>query len=73
MRIKVKTHGHQHYHETEGEVLQWCHAVEVYETDGKTQPMQVPAVLIDTGIAVMLVPLQRQLYWTEIEVLPSNE
>ena len=45
MRVKIITNGHQYCEIVEGEVLYWCSAVERY--DGK--PLQVPAVLIDTG------------------------
>jgi hypothetical protein len=65
MRVKVITEGHQVYYENEGEVIQWCSAVERY--DDRT--LQVPAVLINTGSEITLVPLQKRLHWTRIEVL----
>lgn len=73
MRIKVKTHGHQVYHEKKGEAVYWCSSVEHYNFGDKSQPMQVPAVLINTGDAVVLVPLQSQYNWTEVEVLSESE
>ena len=69
MRIKVKIHGHQHYSEVIGEVAYWCSAVEQYS---RSPPLQVPAVLINTGEKIELVPLQREYYRSEIEVLPDS-
>ena len=69
MRIKVKINGHQHYSVVEGDVLLWCTGVEHYTRDGKTQAMQVPAVIVQSGSGVEVVTLQRDLYWTEVELL----
>lgn len=68
MIVKVKTHGHQFYSETIGKVIKWCSAVESYS--GKH--MEVPAVLMHISDSIVLVPLQKQYIWREVEVLPDT-
>ena len=65
MRVVVKTHGHQYYHEIEGEVLGWVQTVEKYPDNGY---FQVPAVIIKTPETVEVVSLVKHLYWTEIKI-----
>lgn len=71
MRIRIKTHGHQRYGECEGLVLAWVQTTERYNDQGG-MVFQVPAVLLDVGTRVRLVPLQTERTWTEIEILGAE-
>lgn len=68
MRVRVKVHGHQYYNLIEGEVLYWGSAIERYED----KTFQVPAVILNCGKTIEVVPLQSQLRWTEVEVLADS-
>jgi hypothetical protein len=68
MRVRVKVHGHQCYNLIEGEVLYWGSVVERYDD----KPLQVPAVILNCGKTIEVIPLQSQLRWTEVEILADS-
>lgn len=67
--VSVKTHSHQYYSETVGELLLSTHGVESY--DGKY--MQVPALLIKTKDGIAFTKLEKQHYYTEVDFITPEE
>ena len=64
MRALIKTWGHQHYTEQEGEVVEFCKTVEKF--DGKY--MQVPALMLRSDESVWVVSLKREMYDIGVEI-----
>ena len=71
MKIKVKVHGHDYFAEHVGEPIAWLQCAETYH-DQDSALVQVPCVLLRTAAAVLMIPLQTERRWTEIEILSSR-
>jgi len=59
MKILIEKNGHQYYHKWQGEVIKWTETVSYWQGSGN---FQVPAVLLDTGKEIILLPLSEDRY-----------
>jgi hypothetical protein len=69
LRLKIRIDGPTFFDEIQGEVLMWSNGVKLF----KSEPKQVPCVLIKTGPNVRAINLQQYLHTVIVTEIQGHE